>query len=35
MGDIKVYGVNDVDGLVDAIKTEFPSKMMQSFYKRK
>lgn len=35
MGDIKVYGVNDVDGLVNAIKTEFPSKMMQSFYKKR
>lgn len=34
IGKIYVSGVNNVDELVSAIKTEFPAKMMQSFYKR-
>jgi len=34
IGKIYVSGVDNVDELVSAIKTEFPSKMMQSFYKK-
>jgi len=34
IGDIKVYGVQNVDGLANAIITELPNMMLQKLYRK-